>query len=126
MNETFYILSAPDEILCAENGDRLIWAVVPAVPLGGVVRPVALRVTLRGALTAPAPQIAGTLDVRVAARGAWRSPRAVPVVALDCRVTLAGQWTPRPGSTQARAVVANPGQHVVVIESDDEDLVLVQ
>lgn len=96
---------------------------ITVVVEGGGVRP--RPVEVRGAWVVSRARLNGALDVRVAVRGAWvgRMPR--PVGALACRVTLAGAWTPRASETRARAVVANPGQHIVVVEDDAECLVIV-
>lgn len=97
--------------------------IVTVVVDGAAARPV---IALRGAWAAPAAHLHGELDVRIAARGAWVGRGPQPAGRLDLRVSLAGAWVAPALALRARGVVANPGEHVVVVEADDECLVIVQ
>lgn len=87
----------------------------------GIARP--LPITVRGALVAAAPTIQGEARVRLPSRGRLTAPVATISGRARLRLTataaLAG-----PGAARVRlgrAVVANPGQHVYLIEADAEE-----
>lgn len=85
-----------------------------------------MRVGLSGEWVAEPAEWDGRLGVRLEGRARWRQAQPVTLASLGVRVGLGADLAMPEAQTRAHAAVANPGQRVVVVESDEDELVLIR